>query len=366
MAQNGRNRCETHPVRQRERCRQEERGVFLICLWVDGVLRRQDACHVVRTSRVVCDAVLADGEVVGVPGTGIVNGRRDDPEQSDDADQRVADGVPWRNQRTAVEGVDLRPVEREAGEREGKRDPGGLPKQLVDDDIVWLDPCHPRKVAQGRHDEVGEPLPYEDGRHQVHKPSVSRNDPAKGLFRIARAVVVQSVHERHIDQSRRPDHRGRLNKPSANHTGKAESQTLSGQSKEDVEAPSEALDVVELLHGYHGVDEVSCSATECGVCHGNDDDMLLDVERARVEVRLHAEQGDLLVRHDLGPADADRVRDQLDHVGRDGDDRVSQDEQSVDTRHDRGHDKADGPCADGAGRDVFIVVADDSSHLTCG
>lgn len=65
--------------------------------------------------------------------------------------------VPWTEQRTVVERVDLSPVQGETSEGKSERDSSRLPEELVNQNIVWLDPCHPGEVAEGGDDEVWEP-----------------------------------------------------------------------------------------------------------------------------------------------------------------------------------------------------------------
>ena len=114
------------------------------------MFRGQDSGYVVNITLVVQDAVLRDGNIISVPHTGEVESRDHDPYEEDDADSSVGVCVPWADQRAVVERIDLSPVESEASEREAKGNTGLLSEKLVDDDVVWLDPCDPSKETRGR------------------------------------------------------------------------------------------------------------------------------------------------------------------------------------------------------------------------
>jgi hypothetical protein len=110
-------------------------------------------------------------------------------------------------------------------------------------------------------------------------------------------------------------------------------------------------------------DEVTSTTTESGVGHSDNDNMLLYVEGARVEVGLQSEDRKLLVREELRPPNADGIGDKLYNVGTDGDVGVAQQEKGVERRADSGHDETDSPCSDGVCGDVFIVVSYNSADL---
>jgi len=178
-------------------------------------------------------------------------------------------------------------------------------------------------------------------------------------------VVVQGVHETHIDQSTRPDHSSGLDEELANGSSKTETETLSRQGEQGVEAPAElaSVEVVELLQSYDGVDEVTGTTSESGVGHGDNDNVFLDVERTRVEVGLESEDGKLLVREESCPPNTDGVGDKLYNVGTDGNVGVTQQEKGVERGAYGGHDETDSPSSDGVCGHIFIVVSDDSADL---
>jgi hypothetical protein len=76
-------------------------------------------------------------------------------------------------------------------------------------------------------------------------------------------------------------------------------------------------------------DKVTSTTTERGVGHSDNDNMLLYVEGARIEVGLQSEDRKLLVREELRPPDADGIGDKLYNVGTDRDVWVAQQEQGV-------------------------------------
>lgn len=178
-------------------------------------------------------------------------------------------------------------------------------------------------------------------------------------------MVVQGIHETNVDQRTRPDHGCRLNEELPNGTGQAEAETLRRQGEDQIESPTKlaGLEVVELLERNNGIQEVTGTASESGISHCNDDDMLFDVEWARVEIRRMSEELDLLVGEVSGGRDTNGISNEQHDVGADVDDWIAQKKQGVDSRADGGHQKTDDPCSNGARGNIFIVVTDDGADL---
>ena len=136
---------------------------------------------------------------------------------------------------------------------------------------------------------------------------------------------MQCVHETDVDQRTRPDHGRRLDKKLSHGTCKSEAQALSGQGEQDVEAPAELarVKVVEFLEGNHSVEEVARAASEGCVGHRNDDDVLLDVERSRVEISFQSKEADFLAGKESSSRESHWIGDKKHDIGSNIDDRVT-------------------------------------------
>lgn len=94
--------------------------------------------------------------------------------------------------------------------------------------------------------------------------------------------------------------------------------------------------------------------------------MLLIVELSGLQVKLKAKESPFAIGHDEIPAETQGIRDELDDVCRYGNTRVAQREEHIDARTNSTKNQANNPGADGVGRDVDIVVSDNSPHLGVG
>lgn len=78
--------------------------------------------------------------------------------------------------------------------------------QLIDYNIVRLDPGDEREDAQALPDEAREPVPDEAADHHVQKPTVARKAPAIRCGRIRWDAIMQSVEKSGVGQDAGPDH----------------------------------------------------------------------------------------------------------------------------------------------------------------
>lgn len=218
VADEGGDGCKVHAVGESGSGSKEQGGVCLVLGWVNHVLGCEDTGGVVGVAGVVDDLVLRDGEVVRVPYSRVMQSWRDDPDKDHDTDTSVGVRyscdvsmflqvhratlltVPRADQRTVVERVDLSPIQSEPSERETQRDTSSLPKKLVDNHIVRLDPSNPREVTERWDDERRKERPDEHANHNDHEKLVSGNRPAVRLRRIVLAVIMQRIHEPNVDQ----------------------------------------------------------------------------------------------------------------------------------------------------------------------
>jgi hypothetical protein len=91
--------------------------------------------------------------------------------------------------------------------------------------------------------------------------------------------------------------------------------------------------------------------------------VLLVVELSRLKVKFQAEQVPHSIRHNHIPTQADRVRDELNNVGGDGDAGVAQREEHIDAGSESAQNQTDNPGANGVGGKIYIVITDDCADL---
>lgn len=91
---------------------------------------------------------------------------------------------------------------------------------------------------------------------------------------------VKSIEERRVDQGAGPDHTAGIDEETAKETTQRKADQLCRESKQDLVCATEVLVVEHAL----------CSDNICRICaannyvsHNSDQDMLLDVKRARVQ-----------------------------------------------------------------------------------
>lgn len=247
------------------------------------------------------------------PRIGIVQSRRDDPEEEGEADKDVQ-GRPVRaEQRVAVVG-DHGPVERQR-EQAHARDHA---EDLVDGDVVGHDPADPGEVAQPGEDEPGEPVPDEGGARDDEEEADARDAPAVGDGVGAR---VQRAQQGDVAQHAGPDHARGLDEPPGAEAGDAVAQELAAQHHHDAEAGAQREAVV--ARGLDDVGRVGRAEAEGDVAHDGDEGVLLDVE---VPVGVEAADGQQLGEEDA-QGEGDQLGDERDdvHAG------IAEGEELVDT-----------------------------------
>lgn len=176
--------------------------------------------------------------------------------------------------------------------------PGNIAKDLVQDHIVWGDPRYPIKVGETLCDESGEPIPHKAARENIKEIPIPSDGPTIRLGGVCRRVVMQSVHERGVGQGLRPDHGSRPDQEAPHDTSHTKAKTLCCKHKEHLEAPAKVLLVKDLL-GQKDVGRVGYSSLNGDVGHHDDHSMLLDIERARVEVPLDPQSVKLAIGENL-------------------------------------------------------------------
>ncbi len=116
-----RNACEAKPVAQREGRRKEKGAVIRIRFGVEGAacytavcmeILLQNTRDVIHRAGIVVARTAADGHVLRVPGVGVIQNRRHDPEEKDESRCNVCFRPPRSSdRRTNVR--NLRPIERD-------------------------------------------------------------------------------------------------------------------------------------------------------------------------------------------------------------------------------------------------------------
>lgn len=262
------------------------------------------------------ELVGEDGEPAGVEGVEPpVAERHDDVDEHDEADGCVGDGRPRRHQRAAVVRRDARPVQREGADAE----PVVAGPDLLRRDAARPHPARPREEGQDRQQVarervVGEAREEED-EEEAH--------PRRALGRLPALLrLVQRPEEGDLGEVGRPPHLGRVNEEPPQHASPAIAQNLRGEDDEEGAEEAERLLVVGL-HDGDGADGVGVAAAvgDAAVGEDGDDDVLLDVEGARVEVEAPeaaAEQPDLAVGQHGRHEAADGEHEDLGQDARDG------------------------------------------------
>jgi hypothetical protein len=64
-------------------------------------------------------------------------------------------------------------------------------KQLIDHNILWCNPTHPRKVRECREDKVGKPVPAERCHESVEKEFISTCLPLRSTSGVSRVSEVE-------------------------------------------------------------------------------------------------------------------------------------------------------------------------------
>lgn len=172
--EDGNDTSEGETVSQREGGRQEQGRVLGVLFRVKCELWGQDLADIVEAARVVVAVRVTDRQVLVVELARVVEGRSDNPKEDHHANQGVGNRVPGCNQRAEVETGDLGPVKGHGDE--GKTRPTA--KELIDHDVLRLDPGDPGEDTQERSNVAGDPVPAECAGHGVQEQTVTTDLPS--------------------------------------------------------------------------------------------------------------------------------------------------------------------------------------------
>ena len=167
------NRSKAETIGQSEGGREEKWGVGFVACWIGDMFSSQDFGDIVHGLSVIPNIVVADWKIRTIPYTTIVYGTGDDPEKEDNTNQGVSNRVPWGDKWTLQSRCNLRPVE----SNRDQTDTSCNTKELIDNDIVWSNPSHKRKVTETLEDHTREPgvvnnehdLQFEGNTHQYQR-----------------------------------------------------------------------------------------------------------------------------------------------------------------------------------------------------
>lgn len=334
----GGHRSKRQTVTDGKRGGEEQRRVRLVCLLVETQVLRDNSQHVVRLLGIVKRPGTGDGQVLGVPSVGVVDGRHDDPEDGNDGDGNGEKNRSWRDQWRPNVGGDLVPVQTEAVGEQTQASQGS--ENLVDNDVLGLDPGDPGKVRERLEDEAGEKVPAETGGEHHGEKCHSTDFPPVG------GNVLVDVHvgqERGRDQLLGVDHRRRVDQDLSHDSRKCKPNTLGTPNSHEVESPAKILFVEHILSKQDVGSIGGTAGTERDVTHDGDKRMLLEIERARVQ--LHAENLD--VGEKPSPRRADGPRQNRGNIGGKLGLGTVERKQQVQPTADGGQNHADNPHPDG-------------------
>jgi len=182
---------------------------------------------------------------------------------------------------------------------------------------------------------------------------------------------VETIEESSIDQSRRPDHssckssgpevckRWRCftwpNQYLAENTCESVPNHLCRYAQQQVETPTKVLSVETSL-SCKGVRCISDTSRDIDVRHDDDYGMLFHIEFARVQTERFAENTEFSFGHCIVPGNTKRVCDQLDGERSDGNSRLAQREESIQTRGEGRQEHSKHPGADSVDWDILVVL----------
>lgn len=327
---NGRDGRKRQAVGQRVR-HGDVHGRVLLVLAEDKVeVLVDDTRHVVRGACVVEGGRRQQRQVRRLPDVGVVqDGREEQVEEHDDG-EGVACHPKGRGERRARV-RDLRPVD--ANRQQAQ--PRVHAEDGVDDLVVRPDPGNERERAGRRPEVVGEPEEHKSEERKVGKEAVPRDGPPVGGRAVLRFVQRAEQHRRR--QRRRPDQGGRVDEPAAGQARQPEPNHLRRQQKQEREARAVVLAPV------HGADDGHERARGVGracadVDADDDQGVLLDAERPRVDVERVLAQGQAPAGEHALPGPADGEDEQLGYDVADGKGRVAETEELVGARKDDDED----------------------------
>lgn len=195
---------------------------------------RKNLGDVVEAAESIVDVGCAEWHVRGEPGVGVVDRRRDDPEEEREAEEDVQGG-PVRTEKRVRVVCNHGPVKSQREETHAS----DHTENLVDGQVVWRNPANPGKVAKAREDETWEPVPDESASTHDHEELDAGDSPTVGNGVGSR---VQRAEEGDIAEHARPNHTGGLDEPRHSETCDGVSAKLAtqdnehGESWRDVEA----------------------------------------------------------------------------------------------------------------------------------
>lgn len=326
----------------------QKRRVCLISLNVEGQVIVQDSRGVVYHAHVVEVLVGTQWQVPIELGTTVGHSVSTDQDE-----ESAEDGVPDRERRelkrVVEETSNTTPVESSRNEAEAVV----TTERLVDANVARGDPSRELSdIAQERRNAVRNPLPEEGTTSNDHEELVAAHGPA--VSRVGGTTAVQSIHDRAGDESCGPDHSSGPDEEAAHNTSETETHDLGGHDEQNLEAPSPRLTVEDLLGDENGDGVADCCS---GSGHHGDEGVLLLVERTGVERSAK----DLDIRHELGPASAQRVGDELHDGTGNGDLGVVLIEKDVDRANNRAEKGTNGPGTDSVDIERRIISRFDLS-----
>lgn len=136
---------------------------------IQGEFWSQNLGNVVEGPRVVIALRVTNRQEVRIPRVGIVDTNGGNPEPRDDSNQRVSNGVPWRDQWAVSISTDLSPIKGNGKQRHASPST----EKLIDNHVVRANPASKAEHTEERSDEAGEPVPAKGAREHDEEVPVA-------------------------------------------------------------------------------------------------------------------------------------------------------------------------------------------------
>jgi hypothetical protein len=144
---NGDNGGETETILEGKGRAQEDRTIFFILLEIEREVLGENFSDFIWLSHIGVGGAVAEWEIVGVPFSREIDSSGNDPSKKDRADHGVGNGMPWSHEWAQCITGNHRPIQGEDGWWEQGHS-AETSEQLVDENIVWLNPSNPRNGTQ--------------------------------------------------------------------------------------------------------------------------------------------------------------------------------------------------------------------------
>lgn len=209
-------------------------------------------------------------------------------------------------------------------------------------------PCHEGECAQAGPDIIRKPKQHKSEKRHVPKEPIPRHRPAIGRPALLR--LVQRAKQYRRRQARRPNQRGRIDKPPPRQAREAKPNHLRRQQEQEGEARAK---VAAPVHGAHDGHERPRGVRGAGgdVDANDDQCVFLDAEAARVDVHVNGRHTAQWYAHapprEAFPGTSEGEDEELGDDVADGEGRVTQGEELIGAGEDNHEERGEKPGAKG-------------------